>query len=154
MALYSNNLGMEPMYNLARLETDKALRALARIYWPLGPPIHPVWQRCSSVTYRGVCALLAPCQTGASTLEVGQLILARALSSIIKTTIVTNAMWPAFVPMKNVFFGCICAANMSSPSSSSLSSLKSQLSGFPSPPRYRKAVDLTTDTPTSCMRWK
>ena len=43
------------------------------------PPIHPAWRCCSSVAYPQVCALLAPCQAGASTTSVGQFVLSQAL---------------------------------------------------------------------------
>jgi len=41
-------------------------RARARITSSVWASIHPVWQRCSSFPYRGVCAVPAPCQTGVS----------------------------------------------------------------------------------------
>ena len=34
------------------------------------PPLHPRWLRRSSLTYRGVCAVVAPCPRGASTPSV------------------------------------------------------------------------------------
>jgi hypothetical protein len=55
------------------------LRSLVRITGSLWPPIHPAWLRSSSVTYRRVCALLAPRHAGASTLIVDPFILTRDL---------------------------------------------------------------------------
>jgi len=51
------------------------LRVCARITSPVWASIHPVWQRCSSFPYRGVCAVLAPCQTGVSAPKQGKLFL-------------------------------------------------------------------------------
>ena len=34
--------------------------------FPICTSIHPVWRRCSSFPYQGVCAVLAPCQTSVS----------------------------------------------------------------------------------------
>jgi hypothetical protein len=56
------------------------LRVRSRITRSLRPPIHPGWRRCSSVTFRGVCALLSPCQPGASSTSVDRFILERTLS--------------------------------------------------------------------------
>lgn len=43
--------------------------------------MHPGWLRCSSVTYRRVCAFVAPCHPGASTTKFDRLSHSRALSS-------------------------------------------------------------------------
>ncbi len=45
----------------------------AKITSPVWASIHPVWRRCSSFPYRGVCAVLAPCQTDVSAPKQGML---------------------------------------------------------------------------------
>src|SRR5205823_2108647 len=57
------------------------LRTLARIILPTATQIHPSQRRCSSVTARGGCALLAPPPTGRLHVELGNIILARVLRS-------------------------------------------------------------------------
>jgi len=49
----------------------------------ISPPIHPIWLRRSSVTYRRVRALLAPCQMGASAAIFAQVISAQLLSATV-----------------------------------------------------------------------
>ena len=49
---------------------------------PSGTPIHPVWLCRSSVAYHPVRALVASCQTGASTPQIGNPILNSLLSQL------------------------------------------------------------------------
>jgi hypothetical protein len=42
--------------------------------------MHPGWLRCSSVTYKRVCAFVAPRQPGASTANIDRLSHSQALS--------------------------------------------------------------------------
>jgi outer membrane receptor for ferrienterochelin and colicins len=72
--------GIEKKGHSEKASSWTAFRALVRITGSLWPPIHPAWLSSSSVTYRRVCALLAPRHVGASTPIVDPVILTRALN--------------------------------------------------------------------------
>ncbi len=56
-------------------------RARAKITFYVWASVYPVWRRCSSFPYRGVCAVLVPCQTGASTPQHKKFFLRESLGS-------------------------------------------------------------------------
>jgi len=88
---YGNNIAMQPLYNLARLEDDAARLA------------------------------------------------------IIRNEVLGLAYWPKYVNTKNSFFSFIYAANVPGHDPAVVTSAAQQLSGFPVPPRYKRAVNLLTD---------
>jgi len=59
------------------------LRTRSEITVATSAPLHPGWRRCSSVAYRRVRALLAPCHPGASTPILATFISARVLTALV-----------------------------------------------------------------------
>jgi hypothetical protein len=88
---YANNIVMEPLYNLARLETD-----------------------------------------------AGRL-------QIIRDDVLGGWLWNKLAITKNSFFSFIYASNVPSHDPAVVSSAAAQLSGFPEPPRAKRAIDLLAD---------
>lgn len=88
---YANNIVMEPMYNLARLETDSGRLAT------------------------------------------------------IRNDVLRDRMWTDFATTKNSFFSFLYAANMPGADATITADAADQLSGFPPPPRVRRAVNLTAE---------
>jgi len=71
------------------------LRTRPGISAPFSPPMHPAWLRYSSLTYTRYAALVAPCQTGASTPRNGALIPGRILRLIALASLGAVVIWTA-----------------------------------------------------------